>query len=245
MLDTVRFFFAPPECAPCSKKEKYFFCFGRGLLAVFFCGYCFFCSAGAQIYQPLALSVRTALSNKIADLPAPDTSFSGLKEKWEWLLNMSDRLKPWMPDLLERLQFLQTVHYEAVRAGVDPQLVLGLIQVESNFKKYAVSVAGAHGYMQVMPFWVALIGRREDDLFSLRTSLRYGNVILRFYIDQEHGNLIRALARYNGSTNSRLYPYKVIKAWHDHWSYTPIGDHSLTSRIYLLHDHLRRIYVLG
>src|SRR5688500_19626812 len=109
---------------------------------------------------------------------------------------MSKKLERRIPERRAREEFLVTVHYEAKRAGLDPQMVLGLIQVESNFRKYAVSRAGARGYMQVMPFWAKLIGTREDNLFHLRPNLRYGCVILRDYLDIERGNLVRALGRY-------------------------------------------------
>ena len=112
---------------------------------------------------------------------------------------MSSKLAGRMRERTAREEFLITVHYEAKRAGLDPQLVLGLIQVESNFRKHAVSSAGARGYMQVMPFWVKLIGNNEHNLFNLRTNLRYGCVILRHYLDVEKGDLYRALGRYNGS----------------------------------------------
>jgi soluble lytic murein transglycosylase-like protein len=112
------------------------------------------------------------------------------------------------------------VHYEAKRAGLDPQLVLGLIQVESNFRKYAVSHAGARGYMQVMPFWVKLIGNPENNLFHLRINLRYGCVILRHYLDIEKGDIFRALGRYNGSLGKPEYPNTVVRAWQRNWQYT-------------------------
>jgi soluble lytic murein transglycosylase-like protein len=115
------------------------------------------------------------------------------------------------------------VHYEATRAGLDPQLVLSVIQVESNFRKYAVSTAGARGYMQVMPFWVDLIGTKDHNLFHLRTNLRYGCLILRHYLDIEHGNLTRALGRYNGSLGQSWYPDMVQKAWKSDWQYSGVS----------------------
>jgi len=114
---------------------------------------------------------------------------------------------------------LRSVHYEATRAGLDPQLVLGLMQVESGFRKYAVSSAGARGYMQVMPFWVKLIGRPDDKLFDLRTNLRYGCTILRHYLDIEKGDIYRALGRYNGSLGKPEYPNMVRAAWQNQWNY--------------------------
>jgi soluble lytic murein transglycosylase-like protein len=134
---------------------------------------------------------------------------------------MSGRLAKRMPNQENRLEFLRAVHYEAKRAGLDPQLVLGLIQVESGFKKYAVSSAGARGYMQVMPFWVKLIGGRSDNLFHLRMNLRYGCTILKHYLDIEKGDLFRALGRYNGSLGRAEYPDAVRAAWERYWHYSP------------------------
>lgn len=126
-----------------------------------------------------------------------------------------------MPNQDSRIEFLRAVHYEATRAGLDPQLVLGLIQVESGFKKYAVSPAGARGYMQVMPFWVQLIGSRSDNLFHLRMNLRYGCTILKHYLEIEKGDLFRALGRYNGSLGRAEYPGAVRAAWERQWHHSP------------------------
>ena len=131
---------------------------------------------------------------------------------------MSTRLKNKIRKDDERREFLSTVHYEATRAGLDPHLVLSLIEVESGFNKYAVSRVGARGYMQVMPFWVKSIGTREHNLFHLRINLRYGCTILRHYLDIESGNLYRALGRYNGSLGQEEYPNLVKTAWHKHWT---------------------------
>lgn len=121
-----------------------------------------------------------------------------------------------MPEIQDRLAFLKTVYYEATRAGLDPELVLGVVQTESAFHKYAISSAGARGYMQVMPFWVRDIGRPGDDLFHLRTNLRYGCTILRYYLDRDRGNLFLALGRYNGSRGDAAYPNQVLASW-SHW----------------------------
>ncbi|MFM9970773.1 MAG: lytic transglycosylase domain-containing protein [Burkholderiales bacterium] len=137
-----------------------------------------------------------------------------------------------MPDYKVRLDFLRTLHYEATRSGLDPQIVLALIQVESNFRKYAVSSAGARGFMQVMPFWVGLIGRKGDNLFSLRTNLRFGCVILKHYLDMEKGNLTRALARYNGSLGKSGYPDLVYRALRSTWRYEQ-PPHRAQSSIWL------------
>jgi soluble lytic murein transglycosylase-like protein len=177
--------------------------------------------AGAQIYEPLSASVRTLLQRSIADQAVPDSAFSTPEEEKAWLDDMSRRLEKYMPDRDYRMGFLRTVHYEALRAGLDPQLVLGLIEVESRFRKYAVSRAGARGYMQVMPFWVKEIGASGQDLFHLRTNLRYGCTILRYYLDMEKGSLYRALGRYNGSLGRPEYPNLVRVAWQRHWGLPP------------------------
>ena len=150
--------------------------------------------AGAQIYEPLANSVRAGLQATIADQPAPRHGFTNSMEAANWLTEMAQRLERRIPHLGTRLDLLRTVHYEATRSGLDPQLLLALIQVESNFRKFAISSAGARGYTQVMPFWVGLIGKKGDNLFNLRTNLRYGCVILRHYLDMENGDLWRALS---------------------------------------------------
>ena len=176
-------------------------------------------SAGPQQYEPLSASVRAALNKSVSDRAAPYLAFKSEAEARRWLSAMSRRLASRIPDRLRREELLITVHYEAKRAGLDPQLVLGVIQVESNFRKYAVSRAGARGYMQVMPFWVKLIGRRGDNLFHLRTNLRYGCVILRHYLDMENGDYFRALGRYNGSLGKPDYPRAVLAAWKVRWGY--------------------------
>ncbi|MGB2903298.1 MAG: lytic transglycosylase domain-containing protein [Candidatus Dechloromonas phosphoritropha] len=175
--------------------------------------------AGAQIYEPLSASVQAALQKAVSDARPPSTSFSNPLDAVEWLTEMSPRLEKRIPNREYRLDLLRSIHYEATRAGLDPQLVLGLLQVESGFRKYAVSTAGARGYMQVMPFWVKLIGRSDDSLFDLRTNLRYGCTILRHYLDIEKGDLFRALGRYNGSLGKPEYPNMVRAAWQKQWSY--------------------------
>jgi soluble lytic murein transglycosylase-like protein len=184
--------------------------------------------AGAQVYEELSASVRAALSKAVADSAAPRIVTRDPQEAEAWLAAMSERLKRFMPDPAERRDFLVTVHYEATRAGLDPQLVLGLIQVESGFRKYAVSSASARGYMQVMPFWVKLIGSPEHNLFHLRTNLRYGCTILRHYLDMENGNLFRALGRYNGSLGEATYPNMVLAAWKTRWAWNE-GEHRRTA----------------
>jgi soluble lytic murein transglycosylase-like protein len=189
-------------------------------LPLFVVGLLFACAAqaGGQIYTPLSASVRAVLHHSISDLNEPKLAFPTQYEADVWLKDMSRRLKDRLPDPDFRMDFLKTVHYEATRAGLDPQLVLGLIEVESGFKKYAVSRSGARGYMQVMPFWVKQIGTADHNLFNPRINLRYGCTILRHYLDIERGNLYRALGRYNGSLGKPGYPNLVRAAWRNHWS---------------------------
>jgi soluble lytic murein transglycosylase-like protein len=175
--------------------------------------------AGAQQYEPLSASVRSAMSRAISDKGVPQLHFKDPADGYRWLLEMSDRLAKRVPDAKYRIELLKTVHYEATRAGLDPQLVLGIIHVESGFKKYAVSTAGARGLMQVMPFWVNLIGEGEHNLFHLRINIRYGCVILRHYLDIEKGDLYRALGRYNGSLGKPDYPNLVLAAWRGTFRY--------------------------
>jgi len=180
--------------------------------------------AGAQQYEPLADSVRTRLSTLVADQAVPAMAFRSSTDGQRWLAEMDTRLARRIPDRKTRLELLRTVHYEATRARLDPQLVLGVIEVESGFRKYAVSRAGARGYMQVMPFWVKLIGRPSHNLFHLRTNLAYGCAILRYYVDLEKGDYFRALGRYNGSLGQAEYPNLVLAAWRGRWKYAgPIG----------------------
>jgi soluble lytic murein transglycosylase-like protein len=171
------------------------------------------CAAGDQKYEPLSASVRAALHSAVADQASPRLAFFSQPEGAVWLASMSGRIAPMMPDAAQRESFLTTVHYEATRAGLDPELVLGVIHVESRYRKYAVSKAGARGYMQVMPFWMELIGEPDQNLFNLRTNLRYGCTILRHYLDIERGDLSRALGRYNGSLGKARYPNAVLAAW--------------------------------
>ena len=172
--------------------------------------------AGAQVEEPLADSVRSALSSAIANAAPPVPEFIDMEPRLaylRWLGAMSRRLKRKQPEWLQRKEFLQTVWYESRRSGLDSGLVLGLIQVESNFRKYALSSAGARGYMQVMPFWVRLIGDGDaGKLFHMQTNLRFGCVILRHYIDRERGDLFLALGRYNGSRGKPQYPRAVLGA---------------------------------
>jgi len=134
-----------------------------------------------------------------------------------WLTDMSARLERQVSDPDERIEILTRVHYEAARVELPPELILAVIEVESNFDPYAISVAGALGLMQVMPFWRDEIGRPDDNLIRLDTNLRYGCTILKFYLDKENGDLRRALGRYNGSLGQRKYPNKVIDKLSQKW----------------------------
>jgi len=176
-------------------------------------------AAGEQKYEPLSASVQAALHRSVADQASPRLAFASAAEGTAWLAAMSKRLEKHVPDTTTREDLLTTVHYEATRAGLDPQLVLGVIQVESGFRKYAVSKAGARGYMQVMPFWMTLIGESGHNLFKLKINLRYGCTILRHYLDIERGDTFRALGRYNGSLGNSRYPNAVLRAWSGKWEY--------------------------
>ena len=187
-------------------------------------GVLFACAAqaGGQIYTPLSASVRAVLQRSVSDQASPKLAFATQYEADFWLNEMSRRLQKNLPDAAYRTDFLKTVHYEATRAGLDPELVLGLIEVESGFKKYSISKVGARGYMQVMPFWTRIIGdgdRRK--LFHMQTNLRYGCSILRMYIDMENGNLFLAFGRYNGSRGHAEYPNTVLASW-KRWEYNSI-----------------------
>jgi len=178
--------------------------------------------AGNQKEEAIADSVRLALAKAVTDNRSPKPIFTAIEDRigyLQWLGEMSFRLKKKIPDTQTRLEFLETTWYEAKRAGLDPSMVLGLIQVESAFRKYAVSVAGARGLMQVMPFWSRVIGDNDPQkLFHMASNLRYGCSILRMYIDMEGGNLFLALGRYNGSRGQADYPNMVLAAWKK-WEY--------------------------
>jgi soluble lytic murein transglycosylase-like protein len=191
----------------------------RGLLAFAFLVISFQGTAGNQIYEPLADSVRQRLSRMVADRAPAGLNFRSPQDAQRWIEEMDKRLARRIPERQQRLELLRAVHYEALRARLDPQLVLGLMEVESGFRKYAVSRAGARGYMQVMPFWVALIGQPAHNLFHLRTNLAYGCAILRHYLDMERGDYFRALGRYNGSLGKPEYPNLVLTAWKGRWKY--------------------------
>jgi soluble lytic murein transglycosylase-like protein len=170
--------------------------------------------AGAQREEPLADKVRTALAASVSDTAPPRPRFENIEDRLaylRWLGETSEKLKKRKSEHAVRVEFLEAVWYESKRAGLEPALVLGLIQVESGFRKYAISSAGARGYMQVMPFWTRSIGNGEPStLFHMQTNLRFGCVILRHYLDLEKGDLFLALGRYNGSRGRAEYPSAVL-----------------------------------
>jgi len=172
--------------------------------------------AGTQAEEPLADAVRTALSAAVANSAPPRPNFARIEDRLvylRWLGAMSDKLKPRKAEQQTRIEFLETLWYESKRASLQPELVLGLVQVESGFRKYAISIAGARGYMQVMPFWAKLIGDGDPArLFHMQTNLRFGCVILRHYLEREQGDLFMALGRYNGSRGRPEYPNAVLGA---------------------------------
>ena len=172
--------------------------------------------AGGQLEEPLIDSVRTALSSAIANKAPPIPEFRDTESRLKylrWLTSMSQRLVKKKPELQIRQEFLQAVWYESKRAGLDITLVMGLIQVESNFRKFAISPVGARGYMQVMPFWTRVIGDGDaGKLFHMQTNLRFGCAILRHYLDREKGDVFMGLGRYNGSRGRSPYPDAVLGA---------------------------------
>ncbi len=175
---------------------------------------CLFCSA-------LVVAASTEFDPRLKQLlqEAIDSpnGFSDQFEAQVWLQDMNQRLSRFIADPGERIELLRTVHYEASRVELEPELVLALIEVESGFDRFAISVSGARGLMQVMPFWLDEIGLSDQNLFKVRTNLRMGCTILRYYMDMESNDLGPALARYNGSYGRTEYPEKVVKALNNNW----------------------------
>lgn len=170
-------------------------------------------SAAAAALEPIDPELRAMLKAAAADTE----SFPDRFEAEVWLMDMSRRLERKLPDAKFRIDLLKQVHFEAHRAGLSPELVLAVIEVESNFNPFAISSAGARGLMQVMPFWLKEIGKPGDSLFRVHTNLRYGCTILKYYLDKERGNLFHALARYNGSRGKPQYPTLVNRAMKTRW----------------------------
>ena len=173
--------------------------------------------AGTQRQDRLAADVQTALHVSIINPLEPHLVFATSAEATAWLEEMSQRLKPWVPDEFMRKRLLIRIQYEAIRAELDPQLVLSIITVESRFQPYAISAAGAEGMMQVMPFWLQQLGASGQSLLSVATNIRFGCTILRYYLQRENGDIARALARYNGSLGQTWYSDKVLAAYAKYW----------------------------
>ncbi|MCG6900540.1 MAG: lytic transglycosylase domain-containing protein [Gammaproteobacteria bacterium] len=169
--------------------------------------------AGAATQERPDADMRASL---IAAIKSSD-SFVDRFDAEVWLTDMSSRLQSRVKDPQERLQILKQVHYEARRSGLEPELVLALVNVESNFDRFAISSAGARGLMQIMPFWLEELGRPDDDLFDINTNLRFGCTILNIYLERENGDIRRALARYNGSVGQNWYPQRIYKALRTTW----------------------------
>ncbi len=190
---------------------------------------CFICVAnnvlaGNQMQEKLAADVQASLHSSIINPIQPHLVFDTKAEADAWMNDMSARLKKWVPDDFLRKRYLTIIQYEAVRAGLDPQLVLSVITIEGKFNKYAIGTSGERGMMQVMPFWLRDIGASDQNLFDVQTNIRYGCTILRYYMLRENGDTTRALARYNGALklpNYAGYPARVFAAYNKYWVLTP------------------------
>jgi soluble lytic murein transglycosylase-like protein len=177
-------------------------------------------NAAGQIKEKMAPEVQSGLHTSIINPIKPRLVFADKQRGDVWLAEMSNRLKKWVPDEFLRNKYLTIIQYEATRAGLDPQIVLSVITIEGRFNKYAIGTSGEKGMMQIMPFWMEQIGSNNQNLFDVQTNIRYGCTILRYYLKQEHGNMIRALARYNGALrlkNYAEYPSKVFDAYNKYW----------------------------
>jgi soluble lytic murein transglycosylase-like protein len=173
-------------------------------------------SAGASLAATLERpddELRLVLKKAISEAD----SFKDRFDAEVWLMDMSNRLKSRVPDDSARLELLKNIHYEATKAGLHPEMVLAVINVESNFDRWAISRVGAQGLMQIMPFWLKEIPQAGDNLFDIRTNLRFGCTILKHYIDKEKGDFQRALARYNGSLGKVWYPNRVFNLLNKRW----------------------------
>ncbi len=175
--------------------------------------------AGAQREETLSDDVASVMRTSVNNVNPARLVFANPKDGERWLADMSQRLGRFVPDEYARKRLLTNIQYETTRAGLDTQLILGLIEVESAFRQYAISDVGAKGLMQVMPFWQRYIGKADHNLFDIRTNLRYGCTILRHYNNVENGNMSRALARFNGSLGSSRYPNAVVGAWRNRWQW--------------------------
>lgn len=176
--------------------------------------------SGVQREETLSADVASLMRSSVHHASPARLVFKREADGKRWLMEMSERLQKFVPDKALQQRLLVNIQYESTRAGLDTQMVLGLIEVESGFRQYAISAAGARGLMQVMPFWQKYIGLPEHNLFDVRTNLRYGCTILRHYLNMENGNIHRALARFNGSLGRNDYPNAVIRAWKQRWQWS-------------------------
>lgn len=172
---------------------------------------------GVIAQQDAPGEVDQALVELLRNAAADASSFEDHYDAQVWLVSKDQHLAKIIKDPAERLALLKLIHAEATRAGLLPEVVLALIEVESRFDSYAVSRAGAQGMMQIMPFWKNEIGRPDDNLINTKTNLRYGCTILKYYLDMEKGHLPDALARYNGSYGKYWYSERVMDAWEARW----------------------------
>jgi soluble lytic murein transglycosylase-like protein len=191
-------------------NKRWLVCGLLGVCAWFGAAYPVLSQEGSQAVDP---ELKALLKNAASE----SDTFADRFDAEVWLMDMSRRLEAKVPDARFRVELLKNVHYEATRSQLAPELVLAVIEVESNFKQFAISSAGARGLMQVMPFWLDEIGQPGDSLFRVHTNLRYGCTILRYYLDREKGNLRAALARYNGDAAGREYPARVDFALRNRW----------------------------
>jgi soluble lytic murein transglycosylase-like protein len=181
---------------------------------IFACCNLAFAASQAEILSP---DVQAGLRSDILNPIEPHLVFNSDEAANAWLSDMSNRLKKWVPDESLRKHYLTIIQYESARAGLDPQMVLSLITVESKFNKFALSNKGARGMMQIMPFWQAQIGTNTQNLFDIQTNIRYGCTILRYYLDRQNLDMNRALAAYNGSLGQLWYPNLVMNAYYTYW----------------------------
>lgn len=173
-----------------------------------------------QMYEPMADHVKLALATALRDAGAVNPIFDSAEHRIDWLAEMSGRLQRKVPDFNERFNLIKLVRYEAQRAGLDPQLVFSVIEVESGFQPEARSPVGAIGLMQIMPFWTKVLSNGQaNQLYDARINIRYGCLILRHYMEIENGNLFRALGRYNGSLGKNTYPDKIMEKYYGRWAY--------------------------
>ncbi|MDQ5920569.1 MAG: hypothetical protein QG673_625 [Pseudomonadota bacterium] len=199
------------------------------ILSIIVCQYSYASKQHNNTNDKLALAVQTDLHTAIINPINTEINFNKQKQQQLWVDEMSKRLQKWIPNEIIRKRILMITQYEAARSGLDPQLVLSVITVESKFNKYAISKTGALGFMQVMPFWVKEIGARDHNLLDAQTNIRYGCTILKHYMELEHGNLYYALGRYNGSRGKNTYPNLVLNAYNKYWQ--PARSATITDNI--------------